>query len=184
MDRNRIHILTFLCLFFCLSAATDSFAQKLDPKDLSYTDAHIKAVYLIKIRDFISWPQDQNTETICVIGNDLTGSALAQITRESPAHKNLKIEKKMLTSDFQDCHILYIAEASEDIVGQVLYSVEDLPILTVSDIKNFILRGGMIGFTQEEQRIKLEVNLAPARTSKLGISSKLLQVAKKVIGGD
>ncbi len=181
MDKKSILILTFISLFFCLSAAAEILVQKDKTEDLSYTDAYVKALYLIKIREFISWPEGQNIQKICVMGNDLTGSSLAQITREMPAYKSLKIEKKMLTSDFNDCHILYIAQASEGIVGQVLFSVQSLPILTVSDITNFVVRGGMIGFAQENQQVKLEVNLTPAHESRIEISSKLLQISKRVI---
>jgi hypothetical protein len=41
----------------------------------------------------------------------------------------------------------------------------------------------MIGFVREENKIRFEINLDTAQKAKLRISSRLLALAKSVIGG-
>lgn len=59
----------------------------------------------------------------------------------------------------------------------------DSPVLTVGERDNFAQDGGMIGFCLEQNKIRFEINLDAAERAKLRISSRLLALAKTVIGG-
>ena len=54
--------------------------------------------------------------------------------------------------------------------------------LTVGDTKGFADCGGVINFVLENDRVQFEVNRKAAEQAGLKISSKLLSVAKLVIG--
>ncbi|MCW3088096.1 MAG: putative transrane protein, partial [Sediminibacterium sp.] len=49
--------------------------------------------------------------------------------------------------------------------------------LTVSDGRGFVREGGMIRFSTEDNRIRLEINPEAAKKEELLISSKLLRIA-------
>jgi len=53
----------------------------------------------------------------------------------------------------------------------------------VGESEHFVQEGGMIGFLLEENKIRFEVNLEAAERAKLKMSSRLLELAKTVIGG-
>jgi hypothetical protein len=55
-------------------------------------------------------------------------------------------------------------------------------VLTVGETEDFAEDGGMIAFLVEENKIRFEINLEAADKAKLKISSKLLALAKTVIG--
>jgi hypothetical protein len=52
--------------------------------------------------------------------------------------------------------------------------------LTVSDISDFLDRGGMIQFVLRDNRVRFRVNLGPAQRDRLILSSELLKVAVSV----
>jgi len=54
------------------------------------------------------------------------------------------------------------------------------PVLAVSDIENAAIRGVMIGFITEHNRIRLRVNLEADKAAALNLSSKLLRAAEIV----
>ena len=54
--------------------------------------------------------------------------------------------------------------------------------LTVSDAENFARRGGMIRFVNENNKVRLRINVGAAREAGLTISSKLLRPAEIVTG--
>ena len=53
--------------------------------------------------------------------------------------------------------------------------------LTVGDSKAFIEQGGMINFVLENDRVQFEVNHKATEMAGIKVSSKLLNVAKRVI---
>ena len=54
-------------------------------------------------------------------------------------------------------------------------------LLTVSDIDNFAERGGMIGFTTQENKVKLVINPKAATAAGMRIDAQLLEIASRVI---
>jgi hypothetical protein len=59
-------------------------------------------------------------------------------------------------------------------------SLDREAVLTVSDMPQFSLRGGMIQFVPEGKKIRFEVNLAAVQRAGLALSSELLKVATTV----
>ena len=53
-------------------------------------------------------------------------------------------------------------------------------ILTVSDLERFAASGGMIGFYEEDNKVRFEINLDAAQKRHLQISSHLLNLARRV----
>jgi hypothetical protein len=52
--------------------------------------------------------------------------------------------------------------------------------LTVSDMSQFVKRGGMIQFVLEGKKVRFEVNLTATQHAGLTLSSELLKVATAV----
>ena len=53
-------------------------------------------------------------------------------------------------------------------------------MLTVAGFSGFVDQGGMIQFRLEANKVRFDVSLAAGRVAGLGISSKLLTVARAV----
>jgi hypothetical protein len=81
------------------------------------------------------------------------------------------------------CQILFIGAEEKKIFPAVLASLKANSVLTVGESENFVQQGGMIGFLLEENKIRFEINLEAAEHAKLRMSSRLLTLAKTVIGG-
>src|SRR5260370_1270090 len=75
-------------------------------------------------------------------------------------------------------HILFISRPAADRPEAMLAALKNRPILTVSDAAGFAERGGMIRFVTEQNRIRLQVNLAAAEAAHLTLSSNLFRVSR------
>ena len=53
-------------------------------------------------------------------------------------------------------------------------------VLTVSDMENFVSRGGIIRLLTEKNKVKVRIDPAAAKAANLTISSKLLRIAELV----
>ena len=81
------------------------------------------------------------------------------------------------------CETLYLSgvdKAEMDNILEVLRH-HGSPILTISDADQFIDLGGIGGLRQVDQRIKFEFNRSASRDADLIISSRLLDLAVRVV---
>jgi hypothetical protein len=149
------------------------------------TESQVKAAYLYNFGKFVRW-QDQSPSTasiqICVLGKDPFGTVLdSTVAGESIEGRKIIVKRVVKVQDAATCNILYISSSEESRLGFILSSVQHFAPLTVSDIPNFVERGGMIEFVQQQGKIRFEVNLLAAERSHVSLSSELLKVAVKVV---
>ena len=82
----------------------------------------------------------------------------------------------------RSCDILFVSTSEDDDLGRDLDELHDAPVLTVSDIPDFVTRGGIVQFVLVGNRVRFEVNLSSAQRARLTLSSQLLKVALAVRG--
>jgi hypothetical protein len=170
-------IVSFGCLCWPLPAKTAP-TEKLSEYD-------VEAAYLFNFSKFVTWPATSRARTdtllICVLGNDPFGEVLDKIVAGEKINGAPVAEKKISSAEEAPaCSILYVSNNEASRLGRILYVVKDLPVLTVSDIPDFLDRGGMIQFVLRDDRVRFAVNLAPAQRDGLIFSSELLKVAVTV----
>ena len=143
----------------------------------------VKAVFIYNFTQFIDWPETAFSSNnapfgICILGNDPFGMIMDLTVEEEQPPEGRKFSVIRL-SDLQhikDCQILYISESEENRLEKILQKIGDLPILTVSDIKNFSQNKGMIQFVlKEDGRIGMIINHKKTLKSKLFVNSNLLK---------
>jgi len=83
-----------------------------------------------------------------------------------------------------DCRILFVSSAETGLLERMIEAVSKQGVLTVSDMPQFVNRGGMIQFVTDDKRVRFEVNLTAAQRAGLTLSSELLKVATVVRTND
>jgi len=173
----------FALLILLLLAGIDLGAQP--PKA---SESEIEAVYVFKFSQFITWPgkaQARPSFDICVLGDDPFAPYLDRTIRGETVDGKTVMDRHIARpQDAQGCSILYISRSEAFHLRQILIDTREWPVLTVSDIDNFVNQGGMIQFVLQSGRVRFEVNLAPATQAGLALSSELLKVAVDVKGAN
>jgi hypothetical protein len=156
--------------------------------DASFTEYHVKALFLYNFAKYVDWPAQTFSTTnapitIGVLGQNNFGddlkSAVAGKTINGRKIIILQIENE---SDCGKCQILFISNSEDERVADILSKIKTLPILTVGESDPFFQQGGIIHFALKDGKVRLEINLAAARSAKVQISSKLLSVADTLKG--
>jgi len=140
----------------------------------------LEAVYIYNFTNYITWPKNPKSLTICIYGDNLVLETLNKILKKSNKHKSINIQSPDKASD---CHIIFIGGSVERKIKSVLKEIQNksiLSILTVSDSKNFPLNGGMIGLAMNDKQISLEINIKNLENAGLKASYKILDMAKIV----
>ena len=149
------------------------------------TEYQVKAAYLYHFGRFVDYPAGLAVKhggfEICVLGQDPFGPTLdAAVSGEAIEQSQVKVRRLANAADSSSCRILFISSSEEPNLKKILSGLRKEPILTVSDIPQFVQRGGMIRFVAEDNRVRFEVNLSAAQDAGLTLSSELLKVAVNV----
>jgi YfiR/HmsC-like len=148
----------------------------------------VKAAFLYNFAKFVEWPPSGFRSAtaplqICILGQDPFGQELRDLVSTKTVNgRKFEVDYVVDARLARACHILFIAASEKSRVKQILESVRGTVALTVSDTEGFAEQGGMIDFLLDNDRVLFEVNRAAAEQAGLKISSKLLGVAKAVIG--
>ena len=144
----------------------------------------IKAAYIYQLTQFVTWPDttlSQNTHfNICILDQDRISKELDPLHQHVIGRQSIKISYPKTINTVNDCNILYIATTKKQNLQAILANTRTWPMLTVSSIPDFTAMGGGIGFVIFDNKVRLEINRAPARQAGIKISAKLLEIASLV----
>lgn len=144
----------------------------------------VEAAYLFNFGKFVRWPQKtafNDTFVICVLGQDPFGPILDKTISGETIDGKAVVDKRISTPmDATGCSILYISTSEAKALNRILAVTKASPALTVSDIPDFVDRGGMIQFVVRDGRVRFQVNLQATEQDGLALSSELLKVAIRV----
>ena len=166
------------CWWFSLLAGGSAQTQRPSEYD-------VEAAYLLNFLKFVQWPASlagpSDSVPICVLGHDPFGAALDRIVSgEQIDGKNVVVRRLSKAADVDGCRVLFIDSSQSAQLPMTMASLNDTPVLTVSEIPDFVSRGGIIQFVLKQDRVRFEVNLFNAQRIGLTLSSQLLNVASAV----
>ncbi len=146
----------------------------------------VKAALLYKLSKFIEWPAEAFTDSatpfrICVIGRDSFGTALDAVAGKVVQGRKLVIQHARAFERMQEtCHVAFISISEQAHLQRILGELEGQPVLTVSDIKGFAERGGIMNLVTRNNRVRFAINLESSKRAGLLISAQLLELASVV----
>lgn len=144
----------------------------------------IKVVLIGKLSKYIDWEEKNNNDFVITILKNPFNKLFDNIYKDKIIQtKNVKIKYIDNIDDLTSTNVLYIPKVSTSELKKILKKTENKNILTISDMRNFASRGGMIQILFYSQLAKLKINLKSAQQEKLQIRASLLQISD-VIKGD
>lgn len=148
----------------------------------------LEAAFALSLSKFVEWPHSEegtghHTFRLGILGVDPFGEAIDEVVGgKSVRGAPVEIVRGRRLSDVGGCDVLFIAVSEEPRLAQHLAGLSGMPVLTVSDLPGFVEIGGMIGLCTEDNRICFEVNRQALEQAGLEASSRLLTLARDVIG--
>lgn len=151
--------------------------------------AQVMTALIYNFTRFVTWPEfsthDQNAPLIiAVIGEGSLQKELfslkgKQVEGRIIVVQQITIERALAPN--LPCHILYIPQSTDGQLTSLLQAVTKQPILTISTMQDFSLKGGVLYLHDNLHTIGFSINLDSAEQAGLIISSKLFRLATKVI---
>lgn len=150
------------------------------------SEYQVKATFLVRFGKYITYPKealDNSTSifNLCVLGDDPFQEVLDVLVKdEMVKDRTIVVNYLRVLEKTDKCQTLFISQSEEKQLVHILAYVKQQPILTVSDMNNFVTRGGMIQFYMLNNKVRFFIDPVTAGEAKLEVSSRLLQVAEVV----
>jgi hypothetical protein len=148
----------------------------------------LKAAYLFHFAQFVDWPPEAlknsgNTFLICILGDDPFHGDLGRIMQgKLVGEQTVRVQNIKQMQEAQGCHVLFIDKNESKRKSLSLAELRTLPVLTVGESEDFLNQGGIIRFFLEDRKIRFDINQQAAGNANLKVSSRLLLLAKTVLG--
>jgi hypothetical protein len=162
-------------------APTDAGGQ-----EMSVDEYRLKSAILYRLTQFIEWPDSAYPDhrapmLLCIIGQDPLANYLTSTQpQEADTNRPFLIRRLQSDADLVGCQILYISSSERKTAAHWFSILNGSSILTVGEMTQFAIHGGMVQFSMEDQHVRFIINLDAATRAKIKISSKLLVLAEIV----
>ncbi len=148
-------------------------------------DRALIASYLLNFARFNHWPahafSGPDAELVLgVVGNDPFSESLDIIAGKTVRGRRLVVRRFGGDDGPRNCHILFIAASEQYRLHRILSEVRGQPVLTVSAMNDFAVRGGMLQLLRQKNRFRILANREAADAAGIHLCSHLLEVATSV----
>ncbi len=170
-------------LLFTFGLVVTSAAGQDGP---SAPEAQVKAAYLHKFPGFVEWPSGSFTSATSPLVMGVAGAeAVYQELSRLAAGRQVQgraVEVRRVSLPLPDpLHLLYIGPEARREAGALLARTVGRPVLTVTDDSALQPAGAVLNLVEIEGRVRFEASPSAATASGLKLSSRLLNVAARVI---
>lgn len=154
------------------------------------TEYQIKAAFLFNFANFTTWPDSTfygatAPFVIAILGDDPFNGALDPVQgKVTTSGRTIRIERVQTLADLTRYHMLFICESERNSLSEIIAAQHGRAVLTLSDDKGACDHGAMIGFFNENNKIRFNVNLRAVEASLLRVDPRVLKLGRIIAGGD
>lgn len=147
----------------------------------------VKTAFLFNVLKFVEWPEkkEQENMVITVVNHSAFAVKISDLEGKLVRGKKIRVEQTDSLPATLTSRVLIVSKLPSPEFGRLISIANENHILVLSDHDDFAARGGMIGISLEDRRIRVDINLDAMNSADLTVNSKLLRIARIVNpGGD
>ena len=150
----------------------------------------VKAAFLFHFAQLVDWPSDafnsgDQSLNLCFFDDEPHLQELQGALEGKPiGYRVVHVRLLHPTQPVQGCSILFLGRDDGRRQTASLRKLHGQPVLTVGESNNFLSEGGIIRLHLEQDKVRFDINVGVADSSRLKISSRLLLLASSVTLSD
>jgi hypothetical protein len=167
----------------CLLAISRGVAA--DARAPAADEWQIKSAFIYNFTKFVEWPEaalggPAQPIVIGVLGEKPLAQQLAAVVAgRNVKGRPIEVRAVRTAAEARATQLLFVAAAEESRYAAMRDELAESPVLTVGETPSFSVTGA-IGFVQEGEKLRFEINVDIAERSHLKISSQLQKLAAAV----
>ena len=143
----------------------------------------VKVVIVGKVAKYIKWRNNSSEKFVITVLKNPFNDLFDTIYKSKKIHKK-DVEIKYINNidKLTDTNILYLPKVNSTELNKVLKKIKGKHILSISDMRSFAQKGGMIQISFASQRAKLKINLQSTDRENLQVKASLLKISDVIKG--
>jgi len=147
----------------------------------------VKAAFLYQFSAYVQWPASAFADPTAplvfgILDADTIADELIAISRDNRVSGRTIVVRKLAPDDATDgLHVLFVGRAQTRTSEPLLLQALAGSVLTITEAPAQRPDGSVINFAIIDDKVRFDVSLIMAERAGLAISSRLLQVARRVI---
>ena len=160
-------------------------AQATPPR-VDATEAGVKAAFLYKFASYVEWPPAAfpAADSPVVFGVMASDEVAAELERILPGRAiqghPVAVRRLKEGESFSGVHVLFIGRGQSNLRA-VIRAAQHPGMLVVTETERGLESGSAINFVVSDERVGFEVSVEAAERNGLRISSRMLNVARRVV---
>jgi hypothetical protein len=165
MDKRKFSLIMLVMLMLTITGHSARAQQQ---------DSKIRALFVLKFIDNVTWPDDRKAVVIGVVGkNEVLVELQSRLQAKNP---NGVIVKRITAAEAATCDVIYIPTADNHAIGNIASLSKGVLIISESDLSK---KGSGISFLEEGGRLTFVINKGSIESKGLKVSSTLLSLGKQ-----
>ena len=142
----------------------------------------VKSAFIYNFTRFVEWPETALTVPsqpiiIGVLGEEELAHELgALVAGRNVNGRSIEVRPVRTAAEARATQLLFVSASEDSRYATMRSELADSPVLTVGESPSFSVTGA-IGFVQEGEKLRFEINVDIAERSHLKISSQLQKLA-------
>ncbi|MCK5509114.1 MAG: YfiR family protein [Desulfobacterales bacterium] len=87
------------------------------------------------------------------------------LTAETIRGRRIVVSYSKNVRSVKKCHVLFVTKSEKSRIKHTISKFKGSPVLTVSDVDDFVKAGGMIGMIRLNNKIRFHINLVSVQDS-------------------
>jgi hypothetical protein len=188
---RRLVLLHGLCFLMAgglgMMAAAPSIAQ-VSGDEVAVLERRVKAVFVFKFAAFVDWPLEVLAETgaaiqIAVMGEEAVVQDIADAAGSRTVEGRRVQARRVGPGDPLDgVHILFMRDAAFRGMGGSVEQLRPEAMLIITESPGALGQGSVVNFVVDDGKVRFDISLDAAERRGLRLSSRLITVARTVVG--
>ncbi len=163
-------------------------AQVVVDESAASLERSVKAAFVFKFAGFVEWPAEALPPDapirIGVMGEETIVREIAEAASSRTVEGRRVLAKRVEPGDsLEGVHILFMRElAFRKLEGEVAV-LKPEAMLIVTESPGALERGSIVNFAVDDGRVRFDLSIEAAERRGLKLSSRLITVARRVVGG-
>jgi hypothetical protein len=152
----------------------------------AYSEEAVKAAFVLRFTSYVTWPESPApTFRIVVLDGEETAARLRALVEDrSMGKRPFSVRQVRHLHEARDAQVLFIGDMRRvDREALREFAAASRGTLIITDSERGLESGSTINLLLVDRRVRFEVSLDAAQRAGLRVSSELLSVAARVIGG-
>ena len=153
------------------------FAMGILSSSAQTADQKVRALFIFKFVDNVSWPGEKKALVIGVINNDAIYKEIeSRLQQKNPGGI---VVRKITPDQVASCDVVYLPASESKLIAQVSSNCHGKEVLIISE-SDLSRKGSGISFIEEGGRLHFLINRNSLESRGLKVSNTLLSLGRQV----